>query len=124
MEYVLDACALIALLSKEDNYEKVDDLINGAIMGEHIIHMHMINLVEVYYGYIEEKGLEEADRFLEPLKNYPLRFVRDITDPIYRAAARFKALYSVSLADSFAAATAKSHGIFHSHGAKCGRKQR
>jgi predicted nucleic acid-binding protein len=38
----------------------------------------------------------------------PFNTINTITDIVYRAASRFKALYSISLADSFAAATAKS----------------
>jgi predicted nucleic acid-binding protein len=75
---------------------------------ETIIHISIVNLVEVYYGFIQEKGIEKADSIMEQVDALPFSIVDTITDSVYRAASRFKALYSVSLADSFTAATAKS----------------
>jgi predicted nucleic acid-binding protein len=76
--------------------------------GEIVIHISIVNLVEVYYGFIQEKGTEEADRLMKQVDVLPFNTIDTITATVYRMASRFKALYSVSLADSFAAATAKS----------------
>jgi predicted nucleic acid-binding protein len=110
MNYVLDACALLAYLKQEPEAVKVKELFDKADTepDEIIIHISIVNLVEVYYGFIQEKGIEEADRLMQQVDALPFNTIDTITDPVYRAASRFKALYSVSLADSFAAATAKS----------------
>ncbi|MHC6203413.1 PIN domain-containing protein, partial [Breznakiellaceae bacterium SP9] len=54
MTYVFDACALIAFLDKEigKGYEEVDALLVRAEAGEITLVMGIVNLVEVYYGYI------------------------------------------------------------------------
>jgi predicted nucleic acid-binding protein len=110
MDYVLDACALLAYLKEEKEGMRVKELFDKADTepGETIIHISIVNLVEVYYGFIQEKGIEVADRLMKQVDNLPFNTIDTITDTVYRAASRFKALYSVSLADSFAAATAKS----------------
>jgi predicted nucleic acid-binding protein len=110
MNYVLDACALLAYLKQEPEAVKVKDLFNKADSepDETAIYISMVNLVEVYYGFIQEKGIEEADRLMKQVDGLPFNTLDTITDAVYRAASRFKALYSISLADSFACATAKS----------------
>jgi predicted nucleic acid-binding protein len=70
--------------------------------------MSLVNLVEVYYRIIQIKGVETADAVMEPVKNLPVRFIRDITDEIYFDTARCKARYPMSLGDAFLCGTAKS----------------
>ena len=108
--YTIDACALLALLNEElgKGYETVVHLLERAIAGEITLCMHLVNLVEVYYRFIQLKGVDIADAVMEPVKNLPIRFISDITDEIYSETARFKAHYSISLADAFLCATAKS----------------
>jgi predicted nucleic acid-binding protein len=110
MNYVLDACALLAYLKQEPEAVKVKELLDKADTepGETVLYISIINLVEVYYGFIQEKGMDEADRLMQQVDALPFNTIDTITDTVYRAASRFKALYSVSLADSFACATAKS----------------
>jgi len=109
MIYILDACALIALLNEElgKGYETVRDLLDRAITGEVALCMSLVNLIEVYYRLIQIKGAETADAVMEPIKSLPIRFIRDITDEIYFDTARCKARYPVSLGDAFLCATAK-----------------
>ena len=47
--YVFDACALIALLSKETGYENVEKIINEAKNKKAKILIHKINLYEIFY---------------------------------------------------------------------------
>jgi predicted nucleic acid-binding protein len=110
MIYILDACALIALLNRElgKGYEKVRDLLDRAVTGEITLCMSLVNLVEVYYRIIQLKGVQIADAVMEPVKNLPVRFIRDITDEIYFDTARCKARYPMSLGDAFLCGTAKS----------------
>jgi PIN domain nuclease of toxin-antitoxin system len=103
MTYILDACALIALLNAElgKGYETVRDLLDRAVTGEITLCMSLVNLVEVYYRLIQLKGAETADAVMEPIKSLPIRFIRDITDEIYFDTAHRKARYPVSLGDAF-----------------------
>jgi predicted nucleic acid-binding protein len=110
MTYILDACALLALLNGElgKGYETIRDLLGSAAKGEAALCMSLINLVEVYYRYIQLKGVKLADAVMEEVKSLPVRFIRDISDEVYFGTARYKARYSMSLADAFLCATAKS----------------
>jgi len=110
MTYILDACALLSLLNEEfgKGYEKVRNLLENATKGEATLCMSLINLVEVYYRYIQLKGVEVADTVMEQVKNLPIKFIRDISDEVFFKTARYKARYSMSLADAFLCATAKS----------------
>jgi predicted nucleic acid-binding protein len=105
-DYTLDACALIALINKESEAGMVDDLIQRAIAGEAALNMSIINLTEVHYGYLHDRGKEEAERILNRILSYPIRIINVITEPVFRKAAFFKAFYSISLADAYACATA------------------
>ena len=62
--YVLDACALVALLKGEDGAEKVDRLFHQAARGEIELHMSIINLLEVYYGFAKDIGLAKTATML------------------------------------------------------------
>jgi predicted nucleic acid-binding protein len=110
LNYILDACALIAYLKQEPEGIHVKKLLDKAADANEInvfIFMSIVNLVEVYYGFIQQEGcVEEADKFIEPVYYLPVHILDTITDTVYRTASRFKGLYSLSLADAFAAATA------------------
>ena len=110
MNYLLDACALISLLNEErgKGYEPVRDLFYRAAAGEIALCMSRVNLVEVYYRFMQLKGVETANAIKEPVNSLPVRFISDITDEIYFETARYKARYAISLADAFLCATAKS----------------
>jgi len=110
LTYILDACALLALLNEEfgKGYETVKDLLGIASKGEATMCMSLVNLVEVYYRYIQLKGVAIADAIMEQVKSLPINFIRDISDEVYFETARYKAHYPMSLADAFLCATAKS----------------
>jgi predicted nucleic acid-binding protein len=110
LSYLLDACALIAYLSEEkgEGYEAVNELLNRAKDGEISLDMNILNMTEVYYNYIRETGIETANEIMQPVSYFPIAIIRTITDEIYNEAAKFKANYSLSFADCFLCATAKS----------------
>ncbi|WP_010253358.1 PIN domain-containing protein [Treponema primitia] len=64
MTYVLDACALIALLNEEEGKEKIDGLFTQAKAGKITLCISIINMLEVYYGFIGADGLERANEIL------------------------------------------------------------
>ena len=60
--FILDACALIALLAGEPGAEKVRNLIQDAIGGRVTIKINQINLLEVYYYVINTYDQNEANK--------------------------------------------------------------
>jgi len=109
-KYILDACALIAVLNKEDGAEFVRDLIDKANDNSVSISMNIINLLEVYYGIRRELGQELADKVLSSVKSNSIEIVETITEEIFIEAGRLKSTYSISLADSLALAEASLSG--------------
>ena len=62
--YVLNACALIALLQDEPGADKVSEVLNAANKGEATIIMHKANLLEVYYDAYRYRGKEQVEIFI------------------------------------------------------------
>jgi len=47
--YVLDACAILAVLSNEPGADVVEDVYEKAASGEAILTLNKVNLLEVYW---------------------------------------------------------------------------
>ena len=105
-KYVLDACALIALLDREPGYEEINHLLLKAELGEVSVYINFVNLLEVYYDRIKISSLERADIFLETIYNSSIEVLEMQNKEILRNAGRLKSSYKMSLADSFALSTA------------------
>jgi predicted nucleic acid-binding protein len=110
MTYVLDACALIAFLNDEAGADTVVELLAQAEGGVDRLFMCSIQVLEVYYDRIYVKGREYAETVLENIFNSRIIILTEISRDIIREAGRFKTTYSMSLADTFAAATTKMLG--------------
>jgi len=107
MDYVFDACAVIALLNDENGADTVAGLIHQAGTGADRIIMNSVQVLEVYYDRINIKGREYAEIVLESLYNSPIIILHEISREMIQEAGRFKTSYSMSLGDTFAAATAR-----------------
>ena len=105
---MLDACALIAFLDKEPEGLKVKALIEQSNAGGSVIRMSVVNWIEVFYHFIRNEGQEVADEIMREAAELPINVIDTISPLVRRAAARFKARYSMSLADCFLCATAMS----------------
>ena len=109
MNYVLDACSLIALLDHEEGFEKVKELFDRAHSGELRLYMNIVNLIEVFYHFIRTDDLEKAIEILDPIYQTPLIIIDRIQPSVYQEAARLKAIYKhISIADVIGLATAIS----------------
>jgi PIN domain nuclease of toxin-antitoxin system len=104
--FVLDACALLAMLRNETGADKVAKVINAANNDEAKIEMNKVNLLEVYYDLYRSIGKDLAEKILVEIKNRPITIISDFTDDLFAEAGRMKATYKISLADSFALAQA------------------
>jgi predicted nucleic acid-binding protein len=107
--YVLDACALVAVLKGEPGGVVVRDLYQKANNGEASLIMNKVNLFEVYYGFYRENGKAYAENILENVKQ-SIVAVHEFSDEIFMEAGRLKAAYKMSLADSIAVAQASVSG--------------
>ena len=104
--YVLDACAVIALLQDELGADIVADALNSANEGQAEILMHKANFLEVYYDLYRVLGKDKANEIKDKILERPIKFIDEITDDIFNEAGRLKATYKISFADSFALAQA------------------
>jgi predicted nucleic acid-binding protein len=104
--YLLDACALIALLNDEPGADVVADLLVRAEQGAIRLYISGIQALEVYYDRIYVKGRTYADIFLESLYNSAIEVISPVSRAVIREAGRLKTAYSISLADSVVCAVA------------------
>jgi predicted nucleic acid-binding protein len=104
--YVLDACALIALLTGEQGGEIVKAILEESIEGKTTVRMNKLNLLEVYYNVFRSHDKEKADEMLKTIKMSPIRIIHEINDEVFVEAGRIKACYKVSIADTIALAEA------------------
>jgi len=105
-ELVLDSFALLAYFFGEAVGSHVRDILREASAGNARLFLTTVNLAEVAYRL--ERAWNE-DRMLEALAlidSYPIQTV-DIDRELALAAARFKALHNIALADCLAAALAQ-----------------
>ena len=101
--FVFDSYAILALLGGEEGAGEVAQLLSGG--SPHLL-MTYVNLGEVLYAVIRERGQDRADTALLALESSRLAFV-----PAERAltleAARLKARHRISYADAYCAALAR-----------------
>jgi predicted nucleic acid-binding protein len=106
MSYILDACALLAFLNREVGWEKVHALMMRADAGDILLYLHIVTVLEVYYGVRRAEGPEAAQEILDYVDGSAIRLSIDMTAPLIREAGRFKVAYDMSLADTFICASA------------------
>jgi PIN domain nuclease of toxin-antitoxin system len=100
MTFVLDACAIIALLKNESGAEIVDRLLL-----EQTCMAHSVNLCEVYYDFLKAEDENVAQKAINDLEKYGLIFREDMDQEFWKEVGSYKAgIKRVSLADCFAIA--------------------
>jgi len=107
MDYVLDACALIAYFNEEDGSDKIASLFEEAEEGRVTVMIHGINLFEVHYDLLRSDGDNVATAALATLNDSSIKIIDTVSEAIRAEAAHFKNTYRISVADAFALATAK-----------------
>lgn len=100
-EYILDACALIAFLNSESGGEKVKELLILSSQKQIKLSVHIINIYEVYYDYLKRNHAKESD-IINDLYTLPMTVIDSIDTKLIIESGKFKATYSLSLADSIA----------------------
>jgi predicted nucleic acid-binding protein len=107
MNYILDACALIALLNEEEGQDIIDDLFYQATARSITLSMSVINLIEVLYNYYRDDGPDRVSEILVKMDSTSLKIVHTISPTVFHEAYRLKGTYKMSLADAIGLATAK-----------------
>jgi len=107
--FVLDACALIALLKNEAGADVVAAAYKQSENGEGKTIIIRINLLEIYYGFYHNDGKEYADRIMDGIEKSIIE-IAEFDKEIFPIAGRLKASYRISLADAIALAQAMTTG--------------
>ena len=102
--YILDACALIALLAGEHGAENVKKIIQDAVDGNITVKINQINLLEVYYKICNVYNQREANRTIEKVKQFPIEIIVGLNEEVFNEAGRIKSKYKIPLGDSIAVA--------------------
>jgi ribonuclease VapC len=107
---LLDSFALLSYLNKEIGFEKVREALAQAQVSDGCVLMNEINVGETYYILHRQRGVQEAEYFLDSvLVSLPILLVQNGFEDVIDAA-RIKAEYPLSFADCFAVATARREG--------------
>jgi ribonuclease VapC len=106
---VLDAHALLAYLQREPGFETVRSLFaDAAVEGARLL-MTSVNMGEVFYIVLRERGPAKLAEIEELVEKLPLEVV--VADlALAKQAASLKASKRMSYADCFAAALARMRG--------------
>jgi predicted nucleic acid-binding protein len=109
--YILDACALLALFDDEKGADIVENLLDRAKNNEITITMNAANLIEVYYDRIRKLGTKQADAVIQNIYDtFPISIIENLNPAIVREAAHLKAVGKMSFADTILVATARYTG--------------
>ncbi len=109
--FVLDACALIALLKKEEGADIVAAAYKEAESGKARIIVNRVNLLEVFYGFYHNRGKNFANRIISGVTQ-SIVSISEFDEEIFPVAGRLKASYKISLADSIVLAqTIVTNGV-------------
>ena len=102
--FILDACALIAVLAMEKGAENIRNLFQRTVENEEKLLMNKFNFLEVYYRIFRLYGKHEADKLFTAIKQMPIIINESLTDDVLREAGRLKVEHKISIADSIAIA--------------------
>ena len=104
-KFVLDACAVLALLKGEQG----KDVVKNTIESNAQIFLHSVTLLEIYYHVAKVLGIDSADLFFEQMTQTKIEIIYEITENTIKSAGYYKSKYRISLGDSFVLATAKEY---------------
>ena len=104
--FVLDACALIAYIRKEEGSTVIEKILADPLAS---LVMHGVNFFEVYYDYKKHQPYS-AFLLYDLLKQMNIQLFDKLDKKIIEEAAVFKIHYKMSLADSIACGFAKKLG--------------
>ena len=101
--FVLDTSALLAFMTEEKGADVVERILSGK--GNRLF-IPWVALFEIYYVTMRKRGEKEADRRFVLVKELPALILWNMEEPDVLAAARIKAQFGVTFADSIIATAA------------------
>lgn len=107
MNVVLDTQAILILYMDEKGADEVAELLAEILDRKINGYINVVNLAEMYY-ILSRKSRKVADAKERNLRSFGVKIVPLKDDVLWKEAALLKANHSLSLADAFAAATAKT----------------
>jgi predicted nucleic acid-binding protein len=105
--YVIDACALIAYLRKEEGSDKLRVLFKDS---NNRFFIHSVNVGEVYYDSLRISGKEKARELFGDIARLPINIIWTLDIPFIELVGKYKTSFSISYADSFVLALAEREG--------------
>jgi len=103
--YVLDSSAFLAFFEDVEGAGTIRELLEQAANGESILFASFISFTEIFYVTLQEQGEKEAKRRIHLMNKLSMRRVESFPE-LGTVAGRLKALYRISFADAWVAATA------------------
>ena len=100
-KYVLDTSAILTLMEDEGGADRVE-----AILRQEKVIIPFPVLMEAYYISLQEQSEAIADQRYALMRSLPAAIIWAMDEPTLLVAARFKAQYRMSFADSLIAAFA------------------
>ena len=107
--FVLDSFALLAFFQAETAGARVRELLEQARAGEIALSITTVNLGEVFYRAIRERGLEHAHEMLGRVEEFGVE-IADVDLELALMAGSLKAVSGIGYADCFVAALAQRLG--------------
>jgi len=108
---VFDSFAILNFLKGEPSSNRVKEYLLRVQNKEIAGYISAVNLCEVHYMVMREKGYADAEILTTSLRDWGLTVVFADED-MAKKAGQFKAQYPLSLADAFAAATSQKFEAF------------
>lgn len=108
---VFDSFAILSFLKGEPGSNRVKEYLLK-VKSKHVDgYISAVNLCEVYYIVVREKGYEQAQILATSLRDWGLNVVPGDED-MAKKAGWLKAQYPLALADAFATATSEKLGAY------------
>ncbi|OQX22133.1 MAG: hypothetical protein BWK75_01520 [Candidatus Altiarchaeales archaeon A3] len=104
INYVVDACALIVYLRKEDGNDKICALLKDK---NNQFFMHAVNVGEVYCNSLRLCSKEKAGKIFDDLNLLPINLVWVLNAAFIEIVGKYKTSFKMSYADSFVLALAE-----------------
>ncbi len=108
--YVFDTSALLTLWNDEEGADAVENMLRSGVP----VYISFMSCMESRYRIWKSIGKAESEEFSRYLDLLPLERI-DITDLIFETAIQIKATNSLSVCDSWIAATAVATDSFLVH---------
>lgn len=107
--YILDSFALLSWLGDEKGSDQVKQVLSAARDGGAVSIVPVVSLGEMYYVSVRKRGQLNAERALRIVQQLPIRFT-SVSHELALAAARIRALHTISYVDAIAASVALGTG--------------